>query len=68
MSSQCGCRNTESVMTLRDPRYFAMEKIAEEQMALDDRGNQHQNSRVLPYRQNRKNQGKENNGKKSDAR
>lgn len=29
MSSQCGCRNTESVMTLHSQRYFAME--AEEQ-------------------------------------
>lgn len=31
MSSQCGCRNTESVMTLHIQRYFAMEGIAEEQ-------------------------------------
>ena len=33
MSSQCGCRNTESVMTLHSRRYFAMEGIAEEQNA-----------------------------------
>lgn len=31
MSSQCGCRNTESVMTLHSQRYFAMEGISEEQ-------------------------------------
>ena len=31
MSSQCGCRNTESVITLHSQRYFAMEGIAEEQ-------------------------------------
>ena len=31
MSSQCGCRNTESVMTLHSQRYFAMEGIPEEQ-------------------------------------
>ena len=30
MSSQCGCRNTESVMTLHSHMYFAMEVIAEE--------------------------------------
>ena len=31
MSSQCGCRNTESVMTLHSQRYFAMGGIPEEQ-------------------------------------
>ena len=31
MSSQCGCRNTESVMTLHSQKCFAMEGISEEQ-------------------------------------
>ena len=67
MSSQCGCSNSESVMTLHSQRILLWKGYPKNRMAHDDRGNQHQNSRVLPYRQNRRNQGKENKGKKSGA-
>ena len=68
MSSQCGCSNSESVMTLHSQRILLWKGYPKNRMAHDDRGNQHQNSRILPYRQNRRNRGKENNGKKSGAR